>query len=230
MVSFSSPFRKAELVGYFTWDSDLTDLFPRSSWIYHACHKKRFRMFERMDELFVYSHFNVLGSRDGCSTYDCAWASIQPWHETHGHNHFGPLTIKIPLSRLDGRRFYVFQRELRGWTHYYLVQRESKKPLFGTGSKAESIRPKLLFGKTKALAEMGFKARTQYEIVLTAPLRLKNASFIATAHNHCAMGHCNGIAKNIAKTTIGNTVHRKLEKLAARFPQFKSRILCGIDS
>jgi hypothetical protein len=230
MTDFDTPFRRSELVGYFRWDEELTEsLSPNLSWLLHACHERQFRLIHRRNELFLRSRFEVRGGRDECDSYECVWASIQPWHRTHGHNHFGPITVKMPLSELDGRRFYVFKRDLRGWRHYYLVQRETTKALFGARFAAQSISPAGFFLKLKTRGKRGEKANTQYEIVLTEGVKLRDSKFIATAHNWCATKHCTGGTKKTALTSLKVEVQEEIEKLARRFPQFKRTILAASD-
>jgi hypothetical protein len=228
MVGFDTPFRRSELVGFFRWDKELTESLDQNlPWLLHACHQKQFRLIHRRNELFLRSTFEVIGGRDGCDSYECVWASIQPWHQTHGHNHFGPITVKTPLSRLDERRFYVFKRDLRGWRHYYFVQREITKALFGTKHAAKRVTPSTFFQKLKSRGRLDEKSNTQYEIILTEGVKLRDAKFIATPHNRCATRQCTGRTKALALKSLGAEVRVEIEKLARRFPQFKRSILAA---
>jgi hypothetical protein len=226
MAGFDTPFWRSELVGFFTWTGGLSTSLSRNlPWLFHACHKKQYRSFQRHNELFLRSTFNVTGGKDDCDTYECVWASLQPWHETHGHNHFGPFTVKMPLSVLDGRRFYVFERDLGEWRHYYLVQRETKVSLFGPKYRATPLSPSTLFQREGM--RLNQRTQTQYEIVLTDPVDLSEARFIATEHCRCATGHCGGIGKSEAKQVLRETVCGELTRLARRFPQFKREIFAS---
>ena len=226
MSVFAKPFQQSELVGHFLWNERLTNLLHRNlPWLFHACHEKPFRLFHRRNELFLRSSFEVIGSHDGCNIFECVWASIQPWHRTYGHNHFGPITLKMPLSQLNGRRFYVFKRYLRGWKRYYLVQRETTMPLFGVKHRAKKILPTSLFRKTASQKTFDEQPKTQYEIVLTEPVNLRTARFIATEHKRCAMGRCSGKTKDAGLELLNAEVQTELIKLAARFPQFQRSII-----
>ena len=222
---FDTPFQRSELVGFFVWNESLTEsLIKRFPRVYHACHDKQFRMYHRRNKLFLRSNFEVLDRKGGGESYECVWTSLQPWHVTHGHNHFGPITVEIPLKVLDGRRFYVFERELRGWRHYYLVQRESTSPLFGAKYKAKRIEPSSLFRKTGMCGQLTECANTQYEVVLTDMVPLGDCGFVATDHRRCALGVCKGMNKSEARQVLRATMQKELAKIARRFPQLKLEI------
>lgn len=228
MAGFDAPFRRSELVGFFRWTDQLTGaLAPAFPWLYHACHRTQLRLFHRRNKLFRRSTFEVEGADGGTGAYACVWAALQPWHQTHGHNHFGPLTIKMPVEVLTGRRFYVFERNLRGWTHYYLVQRETTSPLFGN-RRASRLDPRMLFCSRKAGRRLVAKEATQYEIVLTKTVPLADARFIATDHDRCVPRVCSGASKRQSLKSINALVAAELEKLARRFPQQRSRILAAV--
>ena len=230
MAGYDSPFRKLELVGVYRWDEDLTEsLQDWSPWLYHACHQEQYQAFQRRNKLFLSSGFEVKGGHDETNLFECVWASIQPWHRTHGHNHFGPFLIKMPLSRLNGRRFYVFKRVLGKWTHYYFVQRENKSPLFGKGRGAELISPSSLFKKAGSRGALTERLGIQYEIVLTEPVPLCDAKFVAINHRRCARTRCKGMLKNASRKILRAAVDAELTKIANRFPQFKSRILAATE-
>lgn len=230
MAGFDTPFRRSELVGFFTWDAALTEsLCGNLPWLYHACHEKQFRLIDRLNSLFLRSSFEVKGGKDGCESYECVWTSLQPWHTTHGHNHFGPITVKMPLGALDGRRFYVFRRELNGWGRFYVVQRQAKCPLFGMKHRAKKIAPSSLFQKAGPRGGLDENARTQYEIVLTEAVPLTDARFIATDHEWCALGRCSGARKDVGLAALRTTVQAELARLANRYPQMKRRILAAAD-
>lgn len=228
MIGYDTPFRRLELIGYFRWDEQLTESLRRKlPWLLHACHRQQFRAIHRSNELFLRSTFEVSGSRE-FDSYECVWASIQPWHLTYGHNHFGPITVKMPLGNLDGRRFYIFKRDLGRWRHYYLVQRESTKPLFGKRHRAERISPSKIFQRLGSRGRLDARSGTQYEIVLTKPVDLTDAKFIATAHNWCALKRCSGNSKRSALESIDAEIRSEIEKLAKRFPQRKRSILAAL--
>jgi hypothetical protein len=225
MAGFDTPFRWPEMVGVFRWNEALTErLWGNLPWLYHACHPKQFRQFHRRNTLFLRSTFAVAGSCEA-STYECVWLSLHPWHQTHGNNHFGPITFKIPLDALNGRRFYVFKRELRGWTHVYIVQREKKAPLFGSEQAADGIDSTRLFLPLKRSSLLAERPSTQYEIVLTKSVPLSAARIIAADHPQCRLGRCHGYNKSEALEVIHATVEKELTRLADRFPQMKKMIL-----
>src|SRR4051794_21193790 len=117
MPNFDSPFTFDELRGYFRWSSDLSRLLAASNrWMYHACHEDHLKRFDKANEMWLRSRFNV-DTGDEIERHECSWLSLQPWHLTHGHNHFGPWTIQLPIDLLEGRTFYVFRRLIRGWRH-----------------------------------------------------------------------------------------------------------------
>jgi hypothetical protein len=230
MGGFDTPFRHSELVGFFHWDNDLTASLKRKlPWVYHACHETQFRLFHRRNELFLRSMFEVIGGRDDSDSYECTWTSLHPWHVTHGHNHFGPISVKMPLDVLEGRRFYVFERDLRGWKHFYFVQRECKSPLFGMKRRADRISPSSLFRRQGAGGRLNVRADTHYEIVLTDSVGLKNAKFIATDHEWCAARQCSGREKVAALQTIDAELQLELEKLRKRFPQLNRSFLKAME-
>jgi hypothetical protein len=222
MPSFTSAFVPRELVGWFRWDEDLTDRLaavrPSRSWLYHACHLPRLRSYDRAGKLYLGSHFNAIANQNILTT-DCIWLSLQAWHLSHGHNYYGPFTIKVPLDNLDGRRFYVFERSLNGWHRYYLVQREDIKPLFGKGKGADHIDPTILFRRAKS--KLDHCDQTQYEVVLTEPVSLKRHKYRATAHQACVSSACGGrVSEREAKAKLRGLLDTKLEELERIFGQF----------
>src|SRR5258708_6470904 len=116
----------------------------------------------------------------------------------------------MPLSALDGRRFYVFQRELRGWRPYYLVQLENKSPVFGMKHCAMKTSPSSLFQRQGLQKRLGVQSGTQYEIVLTESVRLTDAKFIATDHEWCAFRRCSGTDKKAALTALDAVVKAEI--------------------
>jgi hypothetical protein len=224
MAWYDSPFRREELVGYFRWTNELTDSFEKKRrWLYHACHKREIRHFLRRNSLFLRSQYEVVGGQDGCRFYECVWAAIQPWHISHSHDHFGPFTIKMPMSGMAGRRFYVFNREVKGTSRYYLVQRESKKPLFGKKHRAERLDPASLFAKDGG--SLIFRDRTQYELILAGPMSLKKAKFLVTDHRTCVGRKCETpITKEDVSFVLESELIAELDRLIYRFPQFKKKI------
>src|SRR5690349_9799621 len=114
MADFDSPFVASELRGCFRWDEALThDLRLVDRWLYHACHEDALRRILRRGELKLRSNveaevYGEVVSRRGL------FLTPQAWHRMRLENHFGPFVIQIPMSELEGRRFYVFKRRNLG--------------------------------------------------------------------------------------------------------------------
>src|SRR5688572_10153625 len=112
----SMPFRGSMLVGWDRWTSDHSERLGVNNHLsfYHACHLKQLEKFYDQNELSRRSPCSVRRALGEYQEFKGVWTSLQPWHKTHDHNHYGPFTIKMPISHLEGRRFVVFRRRING--------------------------------------------------------------------------------------------------------------------
>jgi hypothetical protein len=186
MPNLNDPFTVEELRGVFNWTPELTaDLSQNDSWMYIGMHEKKLRRIIRRGRLGLGSTFDVKIGKDTWQ-HNCSWLSLQDWHRSNDNNHFGPFVVSIRLRELEGKRFYIFERDrIKTWKRFYFVERPDTSAMFDTPAK--SIDPLSFFRHERGGLYIP-KTLAQYEIVLTAGISVARAKVEATAHYKCYAG------------------------------------------
>jgi hypothetical protein len=204
---FSAPFRGSELLGVFRWSTEFSASFAHiDRRIFVAVHGGRLRDTIAAEAVLPDRSFDTI-VRGVAKTKPCSWWSLQNWGKIMGSNFFGPFVVHARMKRIEGRRFYVYQRPTMGGKRIFFVERKTTRPLHIRPAK--SIDPKTLF-TTRDGYLRAYDSRN-YEFVLRTPVALNDAKVGATGHRDCKCGsnRCHG-------GITGREAHQSLARVLGR--------------
>lgn len=185
--AYKKPFDTDDFRGYFTWPRELTASLGDS--FYHACHDDEAKRFLREGIIGARSTWQLIlpnGKRWECPG---TWCGLNYFHNG---NHYGPILFKIPLKTLTGRTFMVFRRT-GDRNRYFFVQYEARIPIFEfEGNPWRGVKPAKYFDKATHGNGLSMKPGAIYDIVVTTPLKLRDATVSPVAHPKCISGKCSG--------------------------------------
>jgi hypothetical protein len=221
LPSWQRPFENEDFRGYFTWGSDLTARIGGS--IYHACHEDEARMAFVEGQLGLRSTYSITHPSYGLCSAPCVWCGLNYFNNG---NQYGPVLLKFPLKRLDGRTFMVFWRNVNRH-RFFFVQYEAHIPVFVREGKPDRrVDPAHYFrnqGKS-----LWLKDRAIYDVVLTQAVGMVGIQVEGTRHPACIPKKCRGLELTRAQAVVaklGRTAvdahlrsDLQLRRLLRRFP------------
>lgn len=190
LPDYKRPFDGSDFRGYFTWTKTATD--KRGGSLYHACHQDELESSLESGHLQLRSEWSLVLPNHGKWSTAGVWVGLNNF--TKG-NFYGPFLLTFPLSVLEGRHFMVFWRK-KDRNRFFFVQYEAKLPIYAFGKKKEPYRyvsPQYYFKEGGANAI--------WDIVLTQPVSLEQATVSVASHPRCISGKCAGTSR--AKTWEG---------------------------
>jgi hypothetical protein len=203
---YKRPFDTQDFRGYFRWTDSLTKSL-RGNALYHACHRNELEIILKKDELGLRGSWSLHLPQHGLWKAPGVWTGLN--YYVNG-NHYGPFVLEFPLSILNGKHFMVFRRTTGRQRHFF-VQYEAHIPIYSFGTTLwRSVNPFHYFENAGVGAI--------WDIILTEPIPIDEASINPVEHPKCIPGKCSGSGRIHNRKTL-----REIAKA-----EFKNMLL-GLD-
>lgn len=224
LPEYQRPFEQSDFRGYFTWTSKLTSQL-RNNQLYHACHEDELQAYLKRNRLELRSKWSLKLPVHGTCDVPGVWTGLNYFHNG---NHYGPLLISFPLSKLNGANFMVFRRRSAdSRRRYFFVEYEARIPIYSYDENQwREVDPCSYFYEDDN--KLSMRPGAIYDIVLTEPISLKNSEIRPVNHPYCISGKCRGmgesqgrkILREIAKNEFQDwlRVNDEYKGLLKRFP------------
>ncbi len=187
---YKRPFDTEDFRGYFKWTKTFSKKLNCN--LYHACHLKELKNTIDKDLLDLRSKWSLKLPTHGLYSVPGSWAGLN--YFSRGNN-YGPFLITFPISSLNDRSFMVFRRKGTDRHRHFFVQYESKIPIYSFGKKLwRTVKPSSYF-KESGKKSLDLKRGAIYDIVITEPLPLRNATIEGVNHPQCIPEKCDGMKK-----------------------------------
>lgn len=197
-------FTKDNLIGYLTWDQDITSNLDVKHFT-HACHEEDFKQMFKENELLLRSNWDfVLPSGEKMNAKGI-WCSLNDFKD----NYFGPFVFNFPTSFLNGKKFMVFQVDNYFFFVHHLVrfmgQSKDIKPgeifdIFIGGDEQEISWAYLL------------DSESRFHFIFNDPLEFsEDVTITVKNHSKCMSSKsCEGISITQAREILKELVQEEL--------------------
>ena len=224
LPNWKRPFENEDFRGFFTWESELTARI--GGHFYHACHEAEAQQVLSESRLALRSTYSISHPSYGIRSAPCVWCGLNYFNTG---NHYGPVLLKFPLKRLEGRTFMVFRRR-DNRDRYWFVQYEAGIPIFSRDDKPDRrVNPASYFSEHGQ--HLRFKDHAIYELVITQPVTTKGITVEGVNHPKCIAGKCGGSNLTASRSVVDKLARKSAEahlkadpaikRLLRRFPNLK---------
>ena len=204
---YKRPFATEDFRGYFKWTKVLSRRLQSD--LYHACHWDELLEIVEDESLELRSKWSLKLPAHGLYAVPGSWTGLNYYNRG---NHYGPFLITFSLSVLNGRSFMVFHRKDVDRHRHFFVQYEAKIPVYSFRKKLwRIVKPSFYFNESDD-KKLNLKRGAIYDIIITEPIPIRNATIEGVNHPHCIPEKCDGMTSSRSTKFIKRLAKRQFKE------------------